>query len=140
MHAPIAQLDRVTGYEPVGRGFESLSAYQTNKGIPKRVSPYLFCTSCRKGLEELNAVRMSTAADGLTEANNNLLPQEQMQTSPFRRTPPTAAKERITTGGGSEPPPYALATTSLKQATGSARIAPPFGVPSPYGIMDTMVP
>ena len=27
-HAPIAQLDRVTGYEPVGRGFESLSAYQ----------------------------------------------------------------------------------------------------------------
>ena len=28
-HAPIAQLDRVTGYEPVGRGFESLSAYQT---------------------------------------------------------------------------------------------------------------
>ena len=27
-YAPIAQLDRVTGYEPVGRGFESLSAYQ----------------------------------------------------------------------------------------------------------------
>ena len=27
MYAPIAQLDRVTGYEPVGRGFESLSAY-----------------------------------------------------------------------------------------------------------------
>ena len=25
-HAPIAQLDRVTGFEPVGRGFESLSA------------------------------------------------------------------------------------------------------------------
>ena len=28
-HAPIAQLDRVTDYESVGRGFESLSAYQT---------------------------------------------------------------------------------------------------------------
>ena len=28
MHAPIAQLDRVTDYESVGRGFESLSAYQ----------------------------------------------------------------------------------------------------------------
>ncbi len=27
-HALIAQLDRVTGYEPVGRGFESLSARQ----------------------------------------------------------------------------------------------------------------
>ena len=28
-YALIAQLDRVTGYEPVGRGFESLSARQT---------------------------------------------------------------------------------------------------------------
>ena len=27
--ALIAQLDRVTGYEPVGRGFESLSARQS---------------------------------------------------------------------------------------------------------------
>ena len=27
-YAPIAQLDRVTDYESVGRGFESLSAYQ----------------------------------------------------------------------------------------------------------------
>ena len=25
---PVAQLDRVTGYEPVGRGFESLQARQ----------------------------------------------------------------------------------------------------------------
>ena len=30
-HAPIAQLDRVTDYESVGRGFESLSAYQENR-------------------------------------------------------------------------------------------------------------
>ena len=28
LYAPVAQLDRVTGYEPVGRGFESLPAYQ----------------------------------------------------------------------------------------------------------------
>ena len=27
-YAPVAQLDRVTGYEPVGQGFESLPAYQ----------------------------------------------------------------------------------------------------------------
>ena len=27
-HAPVAQLDRVPGYEPVGRGFESLQACQ----------------------------------------------------------------------------------------------------------------
>ena len=26
-YAPVAQLDRVTGYEPVGRGFESLPAH-----------------------------------------------------------------------------------------------------------------
>lgn len=26
-YAPVAQLDRVTGYEPVGQGFESLQAY-----------------------------------------------------------------------------------------------------------------
>ena len=30
-YAPIAQLDRVTDYESVGRGFESLSAYQKNR-------------------------------------------------------------------------------------------------------------
>ena len=28
MYAPVAQLDRVTDYESVGRGFESLLAYQ----------------------------------------------------------------------------------------------------------------
>ena len=27
-YAAVAQLDRVTGYEPVGRGFESLQPYQ----------------------------------------------------------------------------------------------------------------
>lgn len=27
MNALVAQLDRVTGYEPVGRGFESLQPY-----------------------------------------------------------------------------------------------------------------
>ncbi len=29
-NAPVAQLDRVTDYESVGRGFESLPAYQKN--------------------------------------------------------------------------------------------------------------
>ena len=28
-HAPVAQLDRVTGFEPVGREFESLRARQS---------------------------------------------------------------------------------------------------------------
>ena len=30
-YAPVAQLDRVFGYEPKGRGFESLQAYQSRK-------------------------------------------------------------------------------------------------------------
>ena len=34
-YAPVAQLDRVTDYESVGRGFESLPAYQ-RKTIEKR--------------------------------------------------------------------------------------------------------
>ena len=33
VYAPVAQLDRVTDYESVGRGFESLLAYQA--GHPK---------------------------------------------------------------------------------------------------------
>ena len=36
MYALVAQLDRVTGYEPVGRGFESLPAYQKHQ-VPFRV-------------------------------------------------------------------------------------------------------
>ena len=31
--APVAQLDRVFGYEPKGRGFESLPAYQQKKSL-----------------------------------------------------------------------------------------------------------
>ncbi len=43
-YALVAQLDRVTGYEPVGRGFESLRAHQ-QKGTP-RVS---FCLTAGAG-------------------------------------------------------------------------------------------
>ena len=34
-YAPVAQLDRVFGYEPKGRGFESLLAYQINRFFRK---------------------------------------------------------------------------------------------------------
>ena len=30
LRAPVAQLDRAIGFEPIGRGFESLRARQTN--------------------------------------------------------------------------------------------------------------
>ena len=36
LNAPVAQLDRVTGYEPVGRGFESLLPYQTPYAFLRR--------------------------------------------------------------------------------------------------------
>ena len=40
-HAPIAQLDRVTDYESVGRGFESLSAY-TKRGSTKVLPLFVY--------------------------------------------------------------------------------------------------
>ena len=33
-YAPVAQLDRVFGYEPKGRGFESLLAWSLSKASP----------------------------------------------------------------------------------------------------------
>ena len=50
-HAAIAQLDRVTDYESVGRGFESLSPYQKQE-TPFGVSCFCFC---RKGTRRSNA-------------------------------------------------------------------------------------
>ena len=41
-HAAVAQLDRVTGYEPVGRGFESLLPYQENQILHQRNLIFLF--------------------------------------------------------------------------------------------------
>ncbi len=40
-NALVAQLDRVTGYEPVGRGFEPLRAHHKN-GVTMRFAPFLF--------------------------------------------------------------------------------------------------
>ena len=47
-HAPVAQLDRVPGYEPGGRAFESLRARHTNrKGLPFFGRPFLFVLTVR---------------------------------------------------------------------------------------------
>ena len=46
VHAPLAQLDRVFGYEPKGRGFESLTACQKNTGTTI-VVPVFFCPTAR---------------------------------------------------------------------------------------------
>ena len=42
MNALVAQLDRVTGYEPVGRGFESLQARQKNRFTTLFVERFFF--------------------------------------------------------------------------------------------------
>ena len=41
LNAPVAQLDRVTGYEPVGRGFESLLAHQSFSILTKENPQYI---------------------------------------------------------------------------------------------------
>ena len=41
MYAPVAQLDRVTGYEPVGRGFESLLAHHSS-GCPQFALRFIY--------------------------------------------------------------------------------------------------
>ena len=41
-YALVAQLDRVTGYEPVGQGFESLPARQRKAIIAKAMVAFLF--------------------------------------------------------------------------------------------------
>ncbi len=44
-YAPIAQLDRVTGYEPVGRGFESLSAHPKKASV-SATEAFFVCAMC----------------------------------------------------------------------------------------------
>ena len=43
-HAPLAQLDRASGYGPEGRGFESLTAYQVV--LPKDAAPENTARKC----------------------------------------------------------------------------------------------
>ena len=43
-YAPVAQLDRVFGYEPKGRGFESLLAYQKNRQVRLVLVDFLLIT------------------------------------------------------------------------------------------------
>jgi hypothetical protein len=56
-YAPLAQLDRASGYGPEGRGFESLTAYQIIR-IPKWVSG-LFLFSPESGLYVLRRVQLT---------------------------------------------------------------------------------
>ena len=57
-HAPVAQLDRVTDYESVGQGFESLPAYQKS-GDPIRDRRFFLIPW---GLDPFNATVRGTVA------------------------------------------------------------------------------
>ena len=80
VYAPIAQLDRVTDYESVGRGFESLSAYHLT-GYPIRDNLLNFYA--RKGLEQSNATRTSVARCGWTQRNLNFRLWRKCKRVPF---------------------------------------------------------
>ena len=47
--ALVAQLDRATGYEPVGQEFESLRAHHANSGDQFYWSPFLLCVMALSG-------------------------------------------------------------------------------------------
>ena len=57
LNAPVAQLDRVTGYEPVGRGFESLLAHQSFSILTKE-NP-----QCMKSVDFPQQVSLSILAE-----------------------------------------------------------------------------
>ncbi len=97
-YAPVAQLDRVTDYESVGRGFESLPAYQKREDT--KWHPLFF--SPRWGLERAaRAQRGQKQSGGLFLARGRIhcfpdapagcrreviiAAETKMQTSPFRR-------------------------------------------------------
>ena len=44
-HAPLAQLDRASGYGPEGRGFESLRAYQKSSETERFQNSFALCTA-----------------------------------------------------------------------------------------------
>ena len=81
MHAPIAQLDRVTDYESVGRGFESLSAYQ-NSRYPFGYLLFLF-TPERTRKTKCKAPVEPCLPPVLTAATPYFAPQAQRQRVPF---------------------------------------------------------
>ena len=58
-HAPLAQLDRASGYGPEGQEFESLTARHKKNTIPRGMVFFLYCTLKRdaNSLEFVEAVQ-----------------------------------------------------------------------------------
>ena len=60
-------MDRASDSGSEGWGFESLPVYQKREDTIWY--PLFFCPPGGKGLEDINAARVSAAGDGLTEVN-----------------------------------------------------------------------
>ena len=69
-YAPVAQLDRVTDYESVGRGFESLPAYQ-KRVIPNGIT--LFWYTGKMGLENFNSTAQWAVDCRQLDGGNSLM-------------------------------------------------------------------
>jgi|APSaa5957512535_1039671.scaffolds.fasta_scaffold236880_2 predicted nucleic-acid-binding Zn-ribbon protein len=61
--APVAQLDRATGFEPVGRGFESLQVCMKNGKCPKCESKEIYHGEKRRsnGISVMNVSQFTQA-------------------------------------------------------------------------------
>ena len=75
----LAQLDRVPGYEPVGRGFESLTPCQNKKSM---ACPWAFCFASMFGVRPPFKLQ---ATFSLALSRGNLMPTPRRGTSAVRR-------------------------------------------------------
>ena len=80
-YALVAQLDRVTDYESVGRGFESLPAYQRSR-YP--LGYLLFCFMCRRDSKDKIQAAGGSLADAGWTASEHYNFAKQNWTSPFQ--------------------------------------------------------
>ena len=62
-HAPVAQLDRVTDYESVGQGFESLLAYQNGY---LRVSVLFYFRDSKIKMQQSGGLLLMPGSTGMT--------------------------------------------------------------------------
>lgn len=78
-HAPVAQLDRVFGYEPKGRGFESLLAYQEKPLLSNRtIEVFLYLSAKLQQTHVTAKIGASTCVFSGTAAEAQSLEAKEM--------------------------------------------------------------
>ena len=68
-HAPLAQLDRASGYGPEGREFESLTAYHQAEVLRRKASGLFLCMESMQKTKDKHHGK-TIAKSGETERNN----------------------------------------------------------------------